>query len=155
MLESARRPAAVVLRVDAVEARLLRLEEILSELEELAKLPPETLRVSLQTSWAVERGLQVGAEIVFDISNHILSGHFGVSPEGYEDILGQLASRGVLSADLRSRLKGLGGFRNILVHDYLRIDPEQVAEALLRAPRDLGDFGREVRGWLEQMRRQE
>jgi uncharacterized protein YutE (UPF0331/DUF86 family) len=34
----------------------------------------------------------------------------------------------------RERLKGLGGFRNILVHDYLRLDPDLVATKLTRAP---------------------
>jgi len=138
----------MVLRVEAVESRLLRLEEVLTELEELGEIPAEMLRSNLRDSWAVERGLQVGAEIVFDISNHILSGHFGISAESYEDMLVQLTNRGVLDADLHGRLKGLGGFRNLLVHDYLRIDPEKVAKALVRAPRDFGDFARAIRGWL-------
>jgi uncharacterized protein YutE (UPF0331/DUF86 family) len=143
----------VALRAEALQARLLRLEEILSELEVLARIPPEERKENLRDSWAIERGLQVGAEIMFDIGNQILSAHFGISPEGYEDILGQLASRGILDSQLYTRLKGLGGFRNILVHDYLRLDPEQVAAALGRAPRDFGDFARSVRSWLEQLPR--
>jgi hypothetical protein len=35
---------------------------------------------------------------------------------------------------LREELKGLGGFRNVLVHGYLRIDRERVAEHLGTAP---------------------
>ncbi len=153
MPESAWRPAGVVLRSEVLRARLLRLEEILSELAALAALPPAASRASIRDSWAVERGLQVGAECLFDIGNHILSAHFGASPGGYEDILGQLEAHGVLGAELRQRLKGLGGFRNILVHDYLRLDPEQVAAALARAPRDFGDFALAVRTWLERLPR--
>ncbi|MBI1818212.1 MAG: DUF86 domain-containing protein [Deltaproteobacteria bacterium] len=61
--------------------------------------------------------LQLGAEIIFDIGNHILSAYFGTSAQDYEDILPQLATRGVIPEALHQRLKGLGGFRNILVHD--------------------------------------
>jgi uncharacterized protein YutE (UPF0331/DUF86 family) len=52
---------------------------------------------------------------------------------------------------IRERLKGLGGFRNILVHGYLGIDPERVREALHRGPGDFSDFGVAIRRWLEQM----
>jgi uncharacterized protein YutE (UPF0331/DUF86 family) len=50
----------------------------------------------------------------------------------------------------RERLKGLGGFRNILVHDYLRLDPDLVATKLTRAPQDFSEFALAVRRWLEQ-----
>jgi uncharacterized protein YutE (UPF0331/DUF86 family) len=98
--------------------------------------------------WAVERGLQLGAEILLDIGAHILVAQYGVSPQDHEDVLEQLFQQGILSEELRARLKGLGGFRNLLVHDYLRLDPDKVAEALDRAPRDLGDFAQAIRKWL-------
>lgn len=139
----------MVLRADAVQARLRRLEEVISELEELQKLEHATLRGNLRDQWAVERGLHLGAEILFDIGNHLLSARFGISPEGYSDIVEQLARQGVLDEALRRRLQGLGGFRNILVHDYLRLDPERVLEGLARAPRDFSDFAAAIRCWMD------
>ncbi len=44
--------------------------------------------------------------------------------------------------------KGLGGFRNILVHGYLRVDPDRVADYLVKAPTDFSEFVRQVRDWL-------
>jgi len=55
----------------------------------------------------------------------------------------------VLEPDLRARLKGLGGFRNVLVHGYLRLDPALVEAYLQRAPTDFADFTRAIRAWLE------
>jgi uncharacterized protein YutE (UPF0331/DUF86 family) len=46
------------------------------------------------------------------------------------------------------RLKGLGGFRNILVQGYLALDPERVAHALAKAPGDFSEFARAVHQWL-------
>jgi len=138
----------MVVRAEAIQVRLQRLEEVISELERLGDLDLETLRVNVSQRWAVERGLQLGAEILFDIGNHILSAHFGVSPEDYGDIVRQLANRGVIGEELRNRLSGLSGFRNILVHDYMRLDPDKVFEALGRAPVDFSDLARAVRVWL-------
>lgn len=138
----------MVLRLDSVRARLLRLEEVVSQLAELASRSRAALTESVALAWAVERGLALAAEILFDVGNHILSAHFGVVSESYEDILDQLARHGVLDRDLRMRLKGLGGFRNILIHDYLRLDRERVLDSLQNAPRDFGDFAESVRAWL-------
>ncbi len=136
----------MVLKPDAVQARLLRLEEVISELERLrdAELASETLG----HQWAIERGLHLGAEILLDIGNHVLSAGFGVAADGYEDIIQRLGERLVLSTELHQRLAGLGGFRNLLVHDYLRLDPERVKEILSDAPEAYSAFAVTIRRWL-------
>jgi uncharacterized protein YutE (UPF0331/DUF86 family) len=100
-------------------------------------------------TWAVERGLQIAAEIVFDIGNHILSAHFGRNAQDYEDIIAQLGATDVLVSSTTERLKGLGGFRNILVHGYLRIDPDRVRAHLEDAPGQFSEFARDVTAWME------
>jgi uncharacterized protein YutE (UPF0331/DUF86 family) len=138
----------LVLRPEAIRERLLKLEEVISRLEDLARLDRQTLQRSFRDAWAAERGLQLAAEIVFDVGNHILSAGFGVSAQDYEDIIAQLGVHEVIDRGLRDRLKGLGGFRNILVHGYLRLDPDRVAEHLAAGPMRFSEFARAVRGWL-------
>ena len=72
-----------------------------------------------------------------------------MSAQDYEDIIVQLAVTDVIDKPLQRRLTGLGGFRNILVHGYLRIDPARVAEYLARAPSDFSEFARAIRSWLD------
>ena len=81
----------------------------------------------------VERGLIALANLVFDAADHILSGHFGVYSDTYEDTLQQLRDKGVVSQSLYQKIKGLGGFRNILVHDYLKVDLTELQRNLLKA----------------------
>jgi len=138
----------VVLRPEALRERLLKLEEIITRLQDAGQTDRATLRANFRDAWIAERGLQLGAEVIFDIGNHVLSAHFGVSPKDYEDIVAQLANLGVIDDTLRTRLKGLGGFRNILVHGYLRVDPDRVADHLAKAPTDFSDFARQIRDWL-------
>jgi uncharacterized protein YutE (UPF0331/DUF86 family) len=138
----------MVLRPEALRERLLKLEEIISRLQDAGQTDRAALRVNFRDAWVAERGLQLGAEVIFDIGNHVLSAHFGVSPKDYEDIIAQLAAHSVIDEPLRTRLKGLGGFRNVLVHGYLRVDPDRVADYLAKAPADFSDFARQVRAWL-------
>jgi uncharacterized protein YutE (UPF0331/DUF86 family) len=134
----------MVLRPEAIRRRLVRLEEVISRLGELDYDPSD-----FHSAWQVERGLQLAAEILFDVGNHVLSAHFGVVAEDYEDILDKLAGEGVMSDRLRSDLAGLGGFRNVLVHGYLELDIETVAAAHRDAPRHFSRFRLEVEEWLE------
>lgn len=140
--------AIVVLRPEAIRQRLLKLEEVISRLEELRRADSRALQHSFRDTWAAERGLQLGAEIILDVGNHILSAHFGVSARDYEDIIAQLGINGVIDSQTRDRLKGLGGFRNILVHGYLQVDPDRITEFLAKGPANFSDFARAVREWL-------
>jgi uncharacterized protein YutE (UPF0331/DUF86 family) len=142
----------VVLKAEALRQRLLKLEEITSHLLELQGSAPTLLRTDFRQAWLAERGLQLGAEVLFDIGNHILSAHFGVNPVDYEDIITQLAAQGVIDEPLRNTLKGLGGFRNILVHGYLRLDPDRVVESLRKAPDDFSEFAAQIRTWLSNLK---
>ena len=138
----------MVLKPDAIHARLLRLEEVISELERLRDAKEATETLSYR--WAIERGLHLGAEIILDIGNHVLSAGLGIAAEGYDDIIRQLGQREVLDAELRQRLAGLGGFRNILVHDYLRLEPERVMTILADAPEAYSVFASTIRCWLDE-----
>lgn len=142
----------MVFRPDVIRARLLRLDGIISGLVKLAGLDRAALLEKETNQWALERGLQLGAEIIFDIGNHILATRYSDYPDTYEDILTSLRQRGVIDGELHKRLQGLGGFRNILVHDYMRLDPDRVLEFHGRAPRDFGEFSLAVRRWLERER---
>lgn len=98
------------------------LEKYLSELEEY--LPPEEeeyLSDSLRKR-ACERAFQLACENLLDICNLIISMKgFGI-PKDARDSIRRLSENGVIPLSLSSRLEGLVGFRNLLVHQYGRID---------------------------------
>ena len=138
----------MMLRARALEARLRRLREVTRRLRRYRERGMDRLARDEDLAWLVERGLQLGCEIVLDTANHILAGAFGRCAETYEQMLDALAAEAVLSPELRSDLRGLGGFRNVLVHDYLELDPARVTAALERAPEQFERFAREVHAWL-------
>ncbi len=82
-----------------------------------------TLRLNFRDARTVERGLQLRAEAIFDVGNHILSGHFGASSKDHEDMIGQLAARHVIDEALRQAPEGTWRVsrRPRLAHDDLRL----------------------------------
>lgn len=111
----------VILRI------LTSLEEYLRDLEEVQKT--KSLQDFLSdkvTRRYTERTLQIAMEACLDIANHIISYEGFREPMDNKDAFQVLAETGVISPDLAERLKKMAQFRNIVVHDYLRINPEIV-----------------------------
>jgi uncharacterized protein YutE (UPF0331/DUF86 family) len=141
----------MVLRRAAIEQRLKELDEILQELDKYRELDPEALRESLSQRWIVERGLIAAASVILEVPDHILVGHFGTYVETYEDSLQALQDKGVISAQLYNQIRGLGGFRNILVHRYLDIDSGEVFDNFQKALFVFPAFAQGILTWLDSL----
>ena len=141
----------VVKRTIIIE-RLKEFDEILAELNKYRMVNETALRQDLSQRWIIERGLIAAAEIIFDITDHILAAHYGIYPETYEDSLEKLKENKVISVSLYSQLRGLGGFRNILVHRYLGIDIANVAQNYQKGLRTFPQFAQEILAWLDSQR---
>jgi uncharacterized protein YutE (UPF0331/DUF86 family) len=99
--------------------------------------------------WLVERGLQLACEIALDSGNHVLAGAFGQPAETYPDVVTGLVRVAVLDPQLAADLAGLGGFRNLLVHGYLDLDPDRVWAVLETAPERFEAFAGAILRWLD------
>jgi len=139
----------MVLSKEVIKERLKHLREILANLKEIRNIPEAEFISTYRNYWLAERGLQLAAETVFDIGNHILSGYFQVAAQDYEGVLDLLLEKRVMSQDLRGRLKGLGGFRNILVHGYISIDRKRVFQELQGGLDDFDAFIEEIVLWMK------
>jgi uncharacterized protein YutE (UPF0331/DUF86 family) len=98
--------------------------------------------------WALERGMQLAAQALFDVGNHVLAGAFGTRPKDYAEVAPELARRGVIGEDLAARLQGLAGFRNLLVHEYAKVDPALVRQLLGTRLDDFADFATAIERWV-------
>jgi uncharacterized protein YutE (UPF0331/DUF86 family) len=143
----------MVLRPEAILARLKELDQVLTELDQYRDLTWDEFMKSLSQRWIVERGLMVAAAMIFDVADHIASGHFGQYAESYEQSLEMLRDLEVLPEELYAQMQGLGGFRNILMHGYLQIDPRHVYENLDKGLRVFPQYGQVVLAWLDAQER--
>ncbi len=138
----------MVFREGSVMERLKKLEAVLLKLREREGLTLADYLQDTDAQWIIERGLEVGSSTMLDIGNHILAGAFQIAAEEYEEIIEKLREKGVISPALHAELRGVGGFRNILVHGYLRINPELVYAHYKKALRSFPMFIAEIERWL-------
>lgn len=96
-----------------------------------------------------ERNLEVAAQCVLDISHRLISMTGALKPRDYYEAILRLGELGVLPPDFAAHLAPLAGFRNILVHEYLAINWQDVYRNLQQID-DLARFAGLVRQWLRQ-----
>lgn len=65
-------------------------------------------------------------------------------PSEEDDLFEKLAQAGIISRSLSETLQRMKGFRNILVHDYGRVDDHLVYEAVQSRLGDFEAFKREI-----------
>lgn len=139
----------MVLKPEIIIERLKELDVVGGELSIYKDVTIDELRASLSKRWIIERGLIAAANIIFDISDHILASRFNIYPETYEDSLRFLHEKGVITKGLFEKMEGLGGFRNILVHEYLGIDINEEYQNFQKALKVFKEFGKEILYFLE------
>lgn len=134
----------MVFKPEIITERLKELDTVMEELSIYKEVTVEDLRESLSKRWIIERGLIAAANIIFDIADHILASRFHIYPETYEDSLRLLYEKDVITKDLFEKIEGLGGFRNILVHEYLGIDINEEYQNFQKALKVFKEFGKEI-----------
>jgi uncharacterized protein YutE (UPF0331/DUF86 family) len=117
--------------VSPVIDRLAQLRLQLDHLYELRpQVPgPDILRKNLSLRNDLLHTLQIVCQAVIDIASE-LSARRRQRFQTYDDAVQNLAAFPEFPPSIARDLKGLPGFRNILVHEYATLDYERVIEAL-------------------------
>lgn len=115
---------------EIIYRRLNRLEKILLTLEKNAQVSNEDYLKNEDLQAAVERRLQLAAQICIDIANYLLARLRLELPEKEENLFLILAKAKIVKEELAEKMKGL-------VREYLGVDPELVYKNLRE---DIGDF---------------
>lgn len=98
---------------------------------------------------AVERSLQVSVEICLDIGRRIIARNGYKYPDSNRQVFEILAREGIVSAALLPALRKMAGFRNIVVHEYVRIDDVQVYGMLKSNVGDFEAFATEIAAFVD------
>lgn len=118
--------------------KLTDLEQYITQVEEFRGITPEEYRRDWKTQRIVERTLQIAIEACADVANHIIADRNLRMPSTYAEAFEVLAEAGILTAAQREAMVRMSGFRNLIVHEYARIEPAMVVRVLRER---LGDFG--------------
>lgn len=110
-----------------IERLLVQLEEYFRDLDEVkSKYTLVHYKENKIIRRYTERTLQVAIEVCLDLASHIISYKGFREPLDNKDCFQVLRENDIIPADLADRLKRMAQFRNVVVHDYIRINPEIV-----------------------------
>jgi len=129
------------------ERILVKIDEMESYLEEIKEFIPKDFGEytdSRESRRVCERLLQISIECVIDICSLLVKGLKLGAPSDEDDLFQKLKKKKAISGRMLDVLKGMKGFRNILVHRYAEVDDELVFKFLKRNLKDFQAFKKEV-----------
>jgi uncharacterized protein YutE (UPF0331/DUF86 family) len=126
-----------MVRPEVILAKLERLDEYLGILKRLQRYSRAEFLAEAERYGSAERFLQLAIECLIDIGNHVVSDGALGATDWASDIPRRLCEAGIVDAGLRDVWVKLIGFRNVLVHEYVRLDRALVHDMLATR---LGDF---------------
>lgn len=96
----------------------------------------------------VKYSFVVAIEHAIDVAHHLCSAQGWGPPDDNGDAMRVLGAHGVLDERLADRMRSAVGFRNVLVHDYVRVD-DAIVTAELGDLADLEGFVVSIGAWLD------
>ena len=133
---------------DLLRRKLTELAEYVTQVSEYRALTVERYRADWKTQRVVERTLQMAIEACLDVAGHVLADRGLRAPSTYAETFEILVQAGLMSPDLGRLMVEMTGFRNIIVHEYTRIDAQVVIRILHDHLDDFRRFEAAALGWL-------
>lgn len=132
-----------------VQERLKKLEEQLVLLRELQRVPKEQFVTNPRDYVYALHLLQTAIQAVIDIGTHLVASLNLGRLEEYRDVARLLAQEKIIPEDLRPKMEKMIGLRNLIIHEYLRIDLDKVYQMIQRNLDDFTEFAEHIQAFLE------
>lgn len=137
-----------MVRREVVIFRIDKLKEYLRYLEDVKKYSREEYIKNPLIYGSTERFLHLTIECVMDIANHLISDLRFRKPESNRDVFDILYENDIIDRKLKENLCNMASFRNILVHDYLKLDREIVYDIVLNNLDDIITFANIIKDYI-------
>lgn len=131
-----------------VKKKLSEVENYILTLERLRIYSITELQKNREKLWSVEHGLQLTIQLVIDSGNHILAAVGEQEVEDYVDVIDKLGERGIIPSEFAQTIRGMAGFRNILIHEYATVDIKKVYHVLHNQLDDFRKFAKYIDAYL-------
>ena len=138
-----------MLNHEVIESKLRFLREYLTDLKEYESISLTDYQTNKKDQRFVERTLHLACECCLDIAAHIISRKGFREPKDNKDFFGVLFENNIISVPVREAMVKMAKFRNIVVHDYARIEPGIIIGILKKDIGDFKQFAREVINYID------
>ncbi|MGB4781309.1 type VII toxin-antitoxin system HepT family RNase toxin [Candidatus Methylomirabilis sp.] len=133
---------------DLLLRKLADLDQYLGQVSEYRDITIDQYRGDWKTQRIIERTLQMTIELCVDIANHIIADRGLRVPATYAEAFDVLGEAGLLDAARRDVMIRMSKFRNVIVHDYARVDPTIVVQILREHLEDFTRFKAAALKWI-------
>ena len=131
-----------MVKKEVIAARLEKLREYLKTLKTVQKYDLRKFKRDPFIHGTAERYLHLSIECILDIGNHIIADRGYRKPGTYAEILEVLAEEGVISEELSGKMTGMAAFRNVLVHDYLKLDHDRIYQIVKEQVKNFAELAK-------------
>lgn len=127
-------------------SKLQKMDEYIEYLQQLSKESKNKKKFlsDFYLFGATERYLQLSIQIIIDIVKIIVIEENLKKPDDNQELISVLFNKKIISSKLAKKLDGIVGFRNILVHEYTKIDKNIVYQYLHKNINDFVLFKKEI-----------
>jgi len=108
---------------ETINERIREMDENLILLEELKTAPFERFCADPKILKCAERCMEVSIQCILDICHHIIVDHNWPRPKDHREAILTLGQKNILPLDFAKEILPMAGLRNLLVHEYSKIDP--------------------------------
>lgn len=133
---------------EIIKGRLLKLEEYINDLKEFQSLEWRKYKDDKLVRRFIERTLQLTIEACLDIGNHIIADERLGIADSNQDIMKILHKNDIIQDNLDNYIR-MAKFRNVIVHDYAKLDDEVIFNILKENLEDLEKFFMTMKNYIE------
>lgn len=123
-----------------IENKISALKKYLKILKGCQDYSQKVLEEDLEKRGAAERYLYLAVQATIDLAEAVVAYKRWRKPTTFSEAFDILNEEGIISQELTQKMVKMTGFRNILAHDYEKINYAIVEDVLKNKLKDLEEF---------------
>ncbi|MBE3587841.1 MAG: DUF86 domain-containing protein [Thermoanaerobacteraceae bacterium] len=140
---------------ELVGEKIADMEKALAILDQISRIPEKDFLEDQILISGAKYQLIVAIEAAQNLCNHLAARVAREAPESYADCFRILGRKRIISKELALKLASMARFRNLLVHQYGKVDDSTVYQILKNDTGDISKYTEEIRGFLKSVQEEE
>lgn len=126
--------------LSVIENKISAIKKYLKILERYQKYSQKEITDDVDIKGAVERYLYLATQATIDLAEAMIAYRGFRKPTTLSEAFYILNEENVISNSLTDKMAGMAGFRNVIAHDYEKINYDRVYEILHSGLKDIEEF---------------
>lgn len=133
---------------EIIKERLKIIDENLPILKELKANPLDKFKDDKKLQRLAERCLEINIQALLDIAHYIIAQNNWERSSANKEAILTLGAKDVIPKSFAKKIEPMAGLRNLLAHEYAKIDPAKLYENLQNLE-DFREFSRYILTYIE------